>query len=184
MEGLELASHGPRSGDAMLDGRAQEPRPEEDTVKSRFSPRQTALAAVFLALVCAGRAGASQLDLRAGSYTDLEKPFVGLGFLSHVHGTSLYFNPNVEYVFVDNGHFGTLNFDAHYDLPTGGAPYIWIGGGLALVHSAPDNGSSTTDARANLLAGLGLRLGHSVPYVQAKYITGYGEFVAAVGFRF
>jgi hypothetical protein len=142
------------------------------------------IAVLLAGLASAAPARASQLDLRAGSYTDLAKPFVGLGFVSHVHGTALYFNPNVEYVFVDDGHFGTLNFDAHYDLPTGGAPYIWIGGGLALVYNAPEQGGSTTDARANLLGGLGLRLGHSVPYVQAKFITGYNEFVAAVGLRF
>ena len=151
-----------------------------------MKPRSTVLPLSLVAVLFAAvaPAHASQLDLRAGSYTDLKKPFAGLGFLSRVGGTSLYFNPNVEYVFVDDGRFGTLNFDAHYDLPTGGAPYVWLGGGLAIVHSAPEHGGSTTDARANLLAGVGLRLGHSVPYVQAKLITGYNEFVAAVGIRF
>jgi len=153
-------------------------------MKPRSAAVTLLLNAVLWTAVAATPAQASQLDLRAGSYTDLKKPFAGLGFLSRVGSSGLYFNPNVEYVFVDDGRFGTLNFDAHYDLPTGGRPYIWLGGGLALVHSAPEHGGSTTDARANLLAGLGLRLGHSVPYVQAKLITGYNEFVAAVGIRF
>jgi hypothetical protein len=153
-------------------------------MKSNGSIVELSAAVLFAVIMTAGSAGATNLDLRAGSYTELKKPFVGIGLLSHVHGTSLYFNPNVEYVFVDDGHFGTLNFDVHYDLPIGRAPYVWIGGGLALVHSAPERGGSSTDARGNILAGLGLRLSGAVVYVQGKYITGYEERVAAVGIRF
>jgi hypothetical protein len=148
--------------------------------------QKAALLAWSLAIVClsAGSASASDLDLRGGVYTDLNKPFVGLGFLSNA-GDSLYFNPNVEYVFVDNGQFGTLNFDFHYDLPLEGTPYVWIGAGLGFVYSNPDGpDNTTTKARANLLAGIGLRTGRSVPYVQAKYITGQKEWVLAVGIRF
>jgi hypothetical protein len=146
--------------------------------------RRTALAAVVgLLATSAVPLRAADLDLRGGAYTELEKPFVGVGLLSHAGG-SLYFNPNVEYVFVDNATFGTANFDAHLDLPTGDAPFVWVGGGLALVYSKPKGGSSDTKPRANILGGIGLRGHGSVPYIQAKYITGIGEWVLAAGIRF
>ena len=143
--------------------------------------------AVLLALAgLAAPVGAADLDLRVGAYTgpDFDKPFAGVGLLSHLGG-SLYFNPNVEYVFVDHAKFGTLNFDVHYDLPTGGRPYLWLGGGLALAHTDLDGpGGNETKPRANLLAGIGFRTGGSVPYVQVKYLTGYEYLVVAAGIRF
>ena len=134
----------------------------------------------------AAPARAADLDLRVGAYTgpDFDKPFAGVGLLSHLGG-SLYFNPNVEYVFVDNAKFGTLNFDVHYDLPTHGHPYLWVGGGLALAHTDLDGpGGNETKPRANLLAGLGFHTGGAVPYVQVKYLTGYEYLVVAAGIRF
>jgi hypothetical protein len=91
----------------------------------------------------------------------------------------------VEYVFVDEATFGTGNFDFHIDLPTGHhSPYVWVGAGLALVYSKPEGGSSDTKPRANILGGIGLRGHGSIPYIQAKYITGIGEWVLAAGIRF
>jgi hypothetical protein len=149
-----------------------------------FRAKTMLLGASFAFLTLAAAPGqAAQLDLRVGSYTDLDKLFAGAGFLSHVGG-SIYLNPNVEYVFVDSGRYGTLNLDAHYDLPTHGRPHLWIGGGLALVHNNPEGeGGSTTDARGNLLVGLGLGSGRSIFYVQAKFISD-DQFVAAAGIRF
>jgi hypothetical protein len=142
-------------------------------------------AIVVLSVLAAANSEAADLDLRGGVYTDLSKPFVGAGLLSWI-APSFYFNPNVEYVFVNNGTFATFNFDAHYDLPTGHrAPYLWLGAGLGVVYSNPDGpDNSATDARLNLIGGVGLR-GHGyVPYVQAKYITGQKEWVLAAGIRF
>ncbi|HSD65660.1 MAG TPA: hypothetical protein VLF95_03110, partial [Vicinamibacteria bacterium] len=62
------------------------------------------LAAAFLAGSCllAPPAAADGVDfgLRAGYYTKVEKPFVGAELLVHM-APRFYFNPNVEYVFVD-----------------------------------------------------------------------------------
>jgi len=150
-------------------------------MKKHFAKALLAVTSVVLMMSTVPAAAA--IDLRGGVYTDLNKPFAGVGFLTHAGGP-LYFNPNVEYVFVDNGRFGSLNFDAHYDLPTGSAPYVWVGGGLAIIHSDPEGPGSDTVARANLFAGIGLRTTGSVPYVQAKYISGYGYWVLAAGLRF
>ena len=146
--------------------------------------RRLALGSLASALLAAP-AHAANLDLRVGAYTSgIDKAFAGLGFLSHAGG-SLYFNPNVEYVFVDSGRFGTLNFDAHIDLPTDARPYLWVGGGLALLHSDPEGpGGASTKPRGNILGGIGLGTGRSVPYVQVKYITHEGYWVFAAGIRF
>jgi hypothetical protein len=151
--------------------------------RSHF-PFAVVLSVVLALSAVAVPARAADLDLRAGAYVDVEKPFVGVGLLSHT-GRSIYFNPNVEYVFVDSGTLATGNFDAHYDLPMGhDSPYVWIGGGLALVYSKPDGGDSDLKPRANILAGIGLHGHGSVPYVQAKYITGLDTWVLAAGIRF
>jgi hypothetical protein len=129
---------------------------------------------------------AMDFGVRGGLYTEVDEPFVGIELLSKV-GDRVYFNPNVEYVFVDGGKYGTFNFDAHYDLPTGSSPYVWIGAGLAFVHSNPDGpAESDTNAHANLLGGIGFRTrGGSVPYIQLKLITtDPSEFVVAAGIRF
>ncbi len=146
-----------------------------------------ALALVGL-LPLAVPAQATELGVRGGVYSfknGPDKPFVGAELLVPAAG-GLYFNPNAEYVFVDNGRYWTFNFDAHWDLPTHGGPYLWIGGGLAVVYADPDGADSSTKAHANLLAGIGFRTrGHVVPYIQLKLITSDPTtFVAAGGIRF
>ena len=154
--------------------------------------RRGALLAVALAgilpLAAAAPARAADFGVRGGVYSfkgGPDKPFAGVELLFH-GGDSIYFNPNVEYVFVDNGKYWTFNFDGHWDLPTHGVPYVWIGGGLAVRLVDPDRASSTTKAYANLLAGIGFRTrSHVVPYIQLKLITSNPvTFVAAGGIRF
>jgi hypothetical protein len=60
---------------------------------------------------------ATDFGVRGGVYTERSKPFLGAELLTRA-GDDLYFNPNVEYVFVDNGQLWTFNFDGHWDLPT------------------------------------------------------------------
>jgi hypothetical protein len=141
---------------------------------------------VLTTVMFTGPAQAANLDIRGGAYTgpDFDKPFAGVGLDSHLSG-SLYFNPNVEYVFVDNGRFGTLNFDAHYVLPLDGPISLWLGAGLGLAHTDPEGeGGSETKPRANIIFGLGFGNGRSSPYIQGKYLTGYKYWVIAAGIRF
>jgi hypothetical protein len=146
---------------------------------------RAALLALALAVVPAA-ADAETFGVRLGYYTDAEEPFIGAELLFRL-APALYFNPNVEAVLVDNGRYVTLNADAHYDLPTGSRrTFVWLGGGLAIVNvdpEGPENGD--TDFGLNLLAGLGLRRGRVLPYVQAKVIVkDSSEFVIGVGIRF
>ena len=133
----------------------------------------------------AAPAHAANLDLRGGAYTgdDFNKPFAGVGLDSHLSG-SLYFNPNVEYVFVDSGRFGTLNFDAIYALPLDGPPSLYFGGGLGLVYVDPEgSGGNEAKPRGNIILGIGFGHGRSSPYIQGKYITGYKYWAISAGIR-
>jgi len=126
-----------------------------------------------------------RFGLRAGYYTDAEEPFAGAELLVPVTHR-FYFNPNVEYVFVDSGHYLTYNADFHYDFGVSRSTYFWLGGGLAVVQvdpEGPDNGD--TDVAANFLGGIGFRARSVIPYFQAKVIAKSDtEFAVAFGVRF
>jgi hypothetical protein len=142
---------------------------------------------LFLALgLSATPAFATDFGVRGGVYTQRDRPFLGAELLVPAGG-DIYFNPNAEYVFLKSGEgqLWTFNFDGHWDLPTHARPYVWIGGGLAVLY-AKQAGVSDTRAHANLLAGIGFRTeSHVVPYIQVKLITeSPTELVAAGGIRF
>jgi hypothetical protein len=133
----------------------------------------------------AAPAAAADFGVRGGYYFDAGEPFLGAELIMPV-ARRIYFNPNVEYVFVEDTTFLTLNADFHYDFPTRGSTFVWAGAGLGILHSDPegdDNGD--TDPALNLLAGVGFRTGGVIPYFQAKLIIdGGSEFALAFGVRF
>jgi hypothetical protein len=126
----------------------------------------------------------AMFGVRGGYYTKVEKPFLGAELLVRV-APRFYFNPNVEYVFVDHGSYLTFNGDFHYDFPTHSSTYVWLGAGLAFVRVHPDGAGASTDVGANLLGGVGFRSGSVVPYVQVKAIVKNDSLLSlAVGLRF
>ncbi|MGH9379163.1 MAG: hypothetical protein ACRD2Z_00910 [Thermoanaerobaculia bacterium] len=131
-------------------------------------------------------ANAIDFGIRGGLYTDVEEAFVGIELLSRIQRSQWYFNPNVEWVFLENGDLITANIDLHYDFPTSGQFNAWLGGGLAVLFTDPDRGDSDTEPGLNLLAGLGFNP-HGVvrPYLQGKIILADdSEAVIAIGLRF
>lgn len=131
-------------------------------------------------------ARAVDFGVRGGLYTDAEEAFVGLEVLSRIQRSQWYFNPNLEWVFLDNGDMVTANFDLHYDFPTSGQFNAWLGGGPAVIFTDPDRGDSDTEPGLNLIAGLGFNP-HGVvrPYLQGKIILADdSEAVIAIGLRF
>jgi hypothetical protein len=126
-----------------------------------------------------------KFGLRGGYYTEAEGAFVGAELLVPM-AHRFYFNPNVEYVFLDGGSLVTYNADFHYDIGIGSGTFVWLGAGLALVQDNPDGpDNSSTDAAANFLGGIGFRAGSAIPYLQVKVIAKSGsEFVLAFGVRF
>lgn len=152
------------------------------------SPRQFLGLAVSLAtlavVVTATPAHADLLGIRGGVYTKLDKPFVGVELISPITH-DVFFNPNAEYVFIDNHTYLTFNGDFHYDFRTRNRAFVWLGGGLAVIYQNPEGPpQSSTDVGANFLFGIGLK-GEVIPYLQAKLIAKEDtEFVVSFGLRF
>ncbi len=145
-----------------------------------------------LALAGAALAGPSafaddfKFGIRGGYYTKLDDAFLG-GELLIPLDHRFFFNPNVEYVFVNDGTYITFNADFHYDFRSHSPAYVWLGAGLALVHDDPAGPDNTQDdVAANFLGGVGFRTGSSlIPYFQAKVIAKHDSiFSIAFGLRF
>ena len=121
--------------------------------------------------------------VRAGYYTDVSEPFVGVEALVPISG-KIFFNPNVEYVLIDGGDLFTINADAHYDFDTGGDAMVWAGAGLALAYYNLDD--SDTEFGGNIFGGVGTEWNGLIPYAQLKYtrIDEGDDFVIGVGLRF
>lgn len=161
----------------------------------KFTAKALILATFFFLAPAVAQA---QVDfgVRGGLYSDAEAGFVGAEILTplRIFGRGWFLNPNLEYVFVDDGDLYTINLDAHYDLRTS-APYsVWLGGGLAAIFSEFDpprdcrfcDPDDETDVGLNLLAGIGIWPRNAVrPYVQGKVtLSDNTEASIAVGLRF
>jgi hypothetical protein len=130
--------------------------------------------------------------VRGGFYDDADAGFLGGELLMGITGP-WFFNPNFEYVFVDDGSLGTLNADAHYDFPSQGNLSFWAGGGPAVILRETDpprgcgscDGDDEVDIGLNLLGGIGLERGGVRPYLQGKVVLADDtEAVIALGLRF
>lgn len=151
------------------------------------------VAGAFVLVTPAPAQAQVDLDVRGGLYTDVEEAFIGGGVLMPVTG-NWFFNPNVEYVFIDPGSLWTINGDFHYDFAQRGNWSIWAGGGPAVVFRDFDDASrrgqrarrdDETDFGANLLVGAGWTRGGIRPFIQGKVlISDETEAVIAVGLRF
>lgn len=154
----------------------------------RYTRLPLALATLvgLAALVALATPAAAEIDgdVRIGYYTDAEEPMIGGGILTHLDDR-WYFNPNGEYVLVDNGDLLTINADFHYDFPLNDRWNWWLGAGPALILADPDPGDSDTDLGANLLVGAGATQGRVRPFVQGKVVVADdSEFVVGFGIRF
>ena len=153
--------------------------------------RVVAVGILMAAAALYPKPAAAEIDfgVRGGYYTDAEEAFLGADVLAQIGDSRWFFNPNVEFVFVDPGDLWTLNLDVHYDFETDNDDvYVWAGGGPAIVFS--DGGGrhddDDTDPGLNLLAGVGWQLESIVPYLQGKILLAddNNEAVIAVGVRF
>lgn len=140
----------------------------------------------ILVLVGTRRASAdSMVGFRVGYYTDVEEPFIGGELLFRV-APLFYFNPNLEYVFVENARYLTANADFHFDFPSKSKVFAWIGAGLGVVSINPEGRARTrNDAAGNFLLGVGFSRGPVIPYGQLKFIAKRNsELALGFGLRF
>ena len=123
-------------------------------------------------------------EIRGGYYADAEEGFAGGGFLVDM-GDAWYFNPNLEWVFVENRDYFTINADVHKDLNRGSGAAIWLGGGAGIIVTDSDFQDRNTDLGLNLLGGIGASQGSVRPFSQFKMtISDTNEASLAFGLRF
>ena len=157
------------------------------SAKFRFLPVWLTVAAAMAAAV---PAPAAMFGVRAGEYTEAGEPFLGVEMNMQVR-REIWFNPNLEYVFVDRGDLVTLNFDLHYDFEVDRPLMFWVGGGPAVLFSdrdrpgRDDDDDGETDIGLNALVGVGWTAGPVVPYAQLKAVlSDDNELVLGFGVRF
>ena len=150
-----------------------------------LSARLAGAVLVSAALAVPASADEVKFGVRGGYYTDAESAFLGIELLTALR-PRLYFNPNIEYVFVDDAKYVTWNADFHYDFHVSGRSFAWLGAGLALASVNPEGDDNTdNDVAANFRAGIGVRTGSVIPYFQVKLIAKDDtEFVVGFGLRF
>lgn len=151
-------------------------------------PVLSVVLSLLVALTPTAPAQAADFGVRAGVYEDANEAFVGVELLLTL-SDPWFFNPNIEYVFVDNGDLITINADFHYDFDVQAPIFVWAGGGPALLVSDRDrpgrDDDGDTELGANLLVGVGWQAGPVVPYFQAKVILADdSQAVLAFGVRF
>jgi hypothetical protein len=161
----------------------------------KMTPGLCALLLALCGWLAAPAPAQAEIDfgVRGGLYSDADAGFLGVELLTGIN-RNWFFNPNFEYVFVDDGNLYTLNADFHYDLPTRSNYAIWVGGGPAVIFNqidAPEfcrncDDDSETEIGLNLLGGIGFaKRGPVRPYVQGKVILSDNtEAAIAFGLRF
>ena len=141
-----------------------------------------AVAAVALA-AAAGPARAGDVSLRAGAYSDLDAPFLGIEYRAPVQGR-LYVAPNFELVLPSTGSYYSFSADLHYVFRAQGRLQPWLGAGLGIYARGHQGGGTSTSAGGNFVGGLALRTTLD-PYAQVKVVvTGDTAFVVGFGIRF
>ena len=146
--------------------------------------RKFAFLAVLVCLAVPATAADFDWGVRTGVYMDQGDAFLGVEALTPIT-RSFYFNPNIEWVFIDGGDLATVNADVHYDFEVGTRRFAWAGAGLALGW-VNTNDDDETDLGANLFAGYGAQMDWGRPYAQVKYVNidEFDDIVLAVGVRF
>ena len=111
-------------------------------------------------------AAQTRFGLRGGVYLDQDEAFIGGHFIQPLE-RNWVFNPNFEYVLVEEGSLFTINADFHYDFPSRSSTLFWLGAGLGVSRFSLDD-ESNTDVGLNALTGASFGRGPVTPFVQAK----------------
>jgi hypothetical protein len=125
----------------------------------------------------------SYLGPQIGYNIDYEALVVGVQFGAPL-GPYLEFYPSFNIFFVDPGTVWAVNLDLKYRMPMQGADWLYLGGGLNVTRTkdypSAAHGTSS-DARANLIAGIESRRGTIRPFGEARLTVGHGSTVQLVG---
>lgn len=130
---------------------------------------------------------AIELGIRAGRYNDLEENMVGVDLALNVG--PFIFNPNFEYVLIDDLDVMSLNADFLYPFARGGRATPYVGLGAGVMRFDGSGFDSSDEWLGNAIGGVAFDTGRVKPYVQVKHFrfldeTSAYDTMLTVGIRF
>lgn len=146
---------------------------------------KTKLAVVVAVSLTMGASGAAQAQARShlgpqlGYNFDYEAVVLGGQFSAPI-GENFEIYPSVNFFFVSPGTRVAFNLDVKYRVPMERAHWLYVGGGLNIMHWSYA-GSSNNHAGVNLIAGIETRSGNMHPFGEFRLTAGRETTVQLVG---
>jgi hypothetical protein len=150
--------------------------------------RSFAIILVFLAsLLFAQSLHALEFGIRAGRFNDLKENMIGVELAFDVG--PFVFNPNFEYVLIDDVDIMSLNADLLYRFARGGRVTPYLGLGVGVMRFEASGFGSEEEWLGNAIAGVAFETGRVKPYVQIKHFrileeTSAYDTMLTIGIRF
>jgi hypothetical protein len=153
------------------------------TVKRSFA----AIVVLLASLLFAQSLQAFEFGIRAGRFNDLKENMIGVEVAFNVG--PLVFNPNFEYVLIDELDLMSLNADFLYPFARGGRTTPYLGLGVGVMRFEASGFGSTDEWLGNAIAGVAFGAGRVKPYVQIKHFrfleeTAAHDTMLTIGVRF
>jgi hypothetical protein len=130
---------------------------------------------------------AADFGVRVGQFDDIDETFVGIEMAFDVG--RFVFNPNFEYILIDDFDVMSLNADFLYPFARRASVNPYLGLGVGLMRMEVPGFGSETDTIVNAIAGVQFGRGRVNPYVQLKHFrfveeTSAYDTALTLGLRF
>ena len=125
------------------------------------------------------------INVTAGDYLDIHKPFVGVGYSMPV-APRWTLEPNADYIFVNDGSKYSFNVDGRYRLNPSQANAMYVGAGLGVVQRNRAFGNYT-DSAVNLVWSVDFNgySGPVTPFINTRAVlSNHSDFGVSFGVRF
>lgn len=124
---------------------------------------------VAAAAPAAGHAQRPHIGPHGGYNFDSEDFLVGAQLsIPIAYNFELY--PSFNYYFTDPGTQLGFNGDVKYRIPTASRLYVYLGGGVNLLHRSGGGLTSESDWGGNVLGGFETLLGRTHPFVEGRML--------------
>jgi hypothetical protein len=154
-----------------------------NTMKRSFA----GIVVLLASLLFAESLQALDFGIRAGRFNDLDETMIGVELAFDMG--PFVFNPNFEYVLIDDIDIMSLNADVLYPFARGGRATPYLGLGLGVMRFEASGFGSTDEWVGNAIAGVAFDAGRVTPYVQVKHFrfleeTSAYDTMLTIGIRF
>lgn len=152
-------------------------------MKGKSFARWVAAGTLALAMSPALAEQVQGINLSAGDYLDIHRPFIGIGYLMPI-SPRWSLDPNAEYVFRNRGNQYSFNVDGRYLMNPSGRNPMHVGAGLGMIHR---DFYSNTNTAVNVTWGIDFDsyTGPVTPFIRTKAVfSDYSDLAVSFGIRF